>query len=127
MISLSLGFPDVCKIVTPVGPIPIPLPNLAFSTLAIPNIVNHFISAMPVHNLLTTTVISSGNEISAPLGGIISNMFIGSKRNLLGSFKVFFQCMPSTRMLDMTGQNGPLANIPGFNLTPSQIKVLVLT
>lgn len=127
MFSLSLGFPDVCKIITPVGPVPIPLPNFAFSTLAVPNILNHFITAMPVHNLATVTAISSGNEVSAPLGGVVSNQFIGSKRNLLGSFKTFFQCMPSTRMLDLSGQNGLLSNIPGLNLTPCQIKVLLLT
>ena len=126
MIALSLGFPDVCKIITPVGPVPIPLPNFALSTMAIPNIVNHFITAMPVHNLMTVNPISNGNEVSAPLGGVVSNRFIGSKRNLLGSFKTFFQVMPSTRMLDMSGQNGLLSNIPGLTLTPSQIKVLVL-
>lgn len=124
MFSLSLAFPDVCKIITPVGPVPIPLPNLAFSTLAIPNVYNHFITAMPVHNLMTVTAISSGNEVSAPMGGIVSNQFIGSKRNLLFSFKTFFQCMPATRMLDLTGQNGLLSNIPGLVLTPSQIKAL---
>ncbi|MCC2604026.1 DUF4150 domain-containing protein [Planctobacterium marinum] len=127
MFALSLGFPDVCKIVTPVGPVPIPLPNFAFSTLAIPTIYNHFITAMPVHNLATTTAISSGNEVSAPMGGVVSNQFIGSKRNLLGSFKTFFQCMPCTRMLDLSGQNGLLSNIPGLNLSPSQVKVMVLT
>lgn len=126
MFSLSFAFPDVCKVLMP-APVPTPLPNFAFSTLAIPTIFNHFITAMPVHNLLTTTAISSGNEVSAPGGGgVVSNMFIGSKRNLLGSFKTFFQCMPTTRMLDMSGQNGLLSNIPGANLSPSQIKVLVL-
>lgn len=115
----------MCKILPLL--IPTPLPNFAFSTLAIPTIYNHFITAMPVHNLLTTTVISSGNEVSAPTGGIVSQQFIGPKRNLLGSFKTFFQCMPSTRMLDLTGQNGLISNIPGLNLTPSQVKVLVLT
>lgn len=127
MFSLTLGFPDVCKVITPVGPVPVPLPNLAFTTLAIPNIFNHFITAMPVHNLLTITAISNGNEVSAPLGGVVSNQFIGSKRNLLGSFKTFFQCMPSTRMLDLTGQNGLLSNIPGTTLTPPQIKVMLLS
>lgn len=82
---------------------------------------------MPVHNLMTTTSISTGNEVSAPGGGgVVSNLFIGSKRNMLGSFKTFFSCMPSTRMLDMSGQNGMLSNIPGANLSPSQVKVMVL-
>lgn len=127
MPALSFAFPDVCKIITAIGPIPIPLPNFAFSATAIPNIYNMFMSAMPVHNLLTMTSISSGNEVSAPTGGVVSNQFIGSQRNLLGSVKTFFSCMPSTRMLDVSGQNGILSNIPGINLTPSQIKVLMMT
>ena len=36
--------------------------------------------------------------------------------------------MPTTRLLDVSGQNGTLSNIPvGINLTPSQVKVMVLT
>jgi hypothetical protein len=83
---------------------------------------------MPVHNLMTETPLSSGNEASAPLGGVVSNRFIGPQRNLLGSFRTFFSCMPTTRLLDVSGQNGTLSNIPvGINLTPSQVKVMVLT
>jgi hypothetical protein len=126
--SISLAFPDVCNILTPAGPVPMPLPNIATSSLAIPNVLNHFITAMPVHNLMTETPLSSGNEASAPLGGVVSNRFIGPQRNLLGSFRTFFSCMPTTRLLDVSGQNGTLSNIPvGINLTPSQVKVMVLT
>ena len=126
MISISFAFPDTCKVLMP-APTPTPLPNFAFSTLAVPNIYNFYITAMPVHNLMTTTTISTGNEVSAAGGGgIVSNIFIGSKRNSLGSFKTFFSCMPSTRMLDMTLQNGTLSNIVGITITPSQIKIMVL-
>lgn len=126
MFSMAFGFPDVCKVPIPV-PTPMPLPNFAFSTMAVPNVFNFFISAMPVHNLATITAISTGDEASAPDGGgVVSNLFIGPKRNALGSFKTFFGCMPSTRMLDMTLQNGMLSNVPGLVLTPSQIKMLVL-
>lgn len=125
LISISFSFPDVCKVATPVGPVPIPFPNFAFSILAIPNVLNMFITAMPVHNLMTNTPISTGNEPSASGGGgVVSNQFIGSKRNLLGSFKIFKSCMPSTRMLDMSAQNGVADNMPGLNLSPSQVKVL---
>lgn len=127
MFSLSLGFPDVCKVAMP-APTPIPFPNFAFSTMAVPNIFNFFISAMPVHNLLTTTAISTGNEASASGGGgVVSNLFIGPERNALGSVKTFFSCMPSTRMLDMTLHNGMASNVPGLTLSPSQIKMMVLS
>jgi len=127
MISISFAFPDVCKVAMP-APTPTPLPNFAFSTLAIPNILNFFISCMPTHNLLTETTISTGDEAGASGGGgIVSNLIIGSKRNTLGSFKTFFSCMPSTRMLDISSQNGPVSNTVGINLSPSQIKIIVLT
>ena len=82
---MSLAFPDTCNVMTPAGPVPTPFPNIAMSSLAIPNILNHFITAMPVHNLGTVTPLSSGNEASAPLGGVVSARFIGPQRNLLGS------------------------------------------
>ncbi len=126
LFAMSFAFPDVCYLVTPVGPIPVPLPNFAFSILAIPTVPNIFIWAMPVHNLITVTPISTGNEAGAPMGGVVSFRFIGEMRNLLSSFKVFYTCMPATRMLDMSGQNGTLCNMVGLNLTPSQTKVLIL-
>lgn len=125
--ALSLGFPDVCKILMP-APVPTPLPNLAISATAIPTVPNIFISGMPAHNLVTVTVVSTGNEASAPGGGgVVSSMIVGAKRNLLGSFKVLYACLPVTRMLDMAIQNGVVSNTPGINLSPSQVKVLVLS
>ena len=60
------------------------------------------------------------------MGGVVSFRFIGEMRNILSSFKVFYTCMPSTRMLDMSAQNGTLSIMVGLNLTPSQVKVLIL-
>ncbi len=125
MPAINLAFPDVCKVPTPAGPIPIPFPNIAVSAMAIPNVFNQFITAMPVHNLLTTIPLSNGDEAGV-LGGVVSSLFIGPSRHMLGSFKVFKSCMPSTRMLNPSGQNGAALNIPGVTLTPSQIKVMEL-
>ncbi len=128
MPALNFTFPDVCKVATPVGPIPIPLPNLAFTTLAIPTIFNQFITAMPMHNLITMEPMSNGDEAGLTGGGgVVSNLAIGPCRHMLGSFKVFKMCMPSTKMLSPSGQNGALMNIPGLTLTPSQVKVMELT
>lgn len=126
MPALSIAFPDVCKIPTPVGPVPVPLIDITLSVLAIPNVANKFITAMPVHNLMTTTPTSTGNEPGV-LGGIVSSRFDGALRHLLGSFKVFYSCMPATKMLSPTLQNGMLSNMVGLTLTPSQIKVMILS
>ena len=57
MPAVNFGFPDVCLTPTPVGPIPIPYPNIAPTATAIPTIYNQFILCMPVHNLLTMEVL----------------------------------------------------------------------
>lgn len=124
MPAISFSFPDVCKVTTPAGPVPTPFPNIALSTLTVPNVFNIFVMCMPVHNLMSRTVISNGNEASAPLGGVVSNQFIGSMNNLTCSTSVFYSCGPSTRMLDMSCQNGAANNMPGANLSPSQVKVV---
>lgn len=120
MTAISFSYPDVCDIVTAAGTIPFTFPNFAFSTLTVPNVLNIFINCMPVHNIFSETVISTGNEASAPLGGIISAEFIGSMQNLTSSTKVFYSCGTSTRFCDVSSQNGIADNMPGVNLSPSQ-------
>jgi hypothetical protein len=124
MPAISFGFPDVCLTPTPVGPVPIPYPNIAISATAIPTVLNQFIVAMPVHNLATITPLSNGDNAGVALG-VASGLVMGPTRNVLSSFKTFFSCMPATRALDMTIQNS--TNVPGLNITPSQIKVLILS
>ena len=124
--AMSFAFPDVSKTPTPAGPIPLPYPNFAFSATAIPNVLNVFTSFMPTHNLMTTTPLTTGDEPGVAMG-VVSNMMKGPSRNLVGSFKVFTSVAPQTRMLDPSGQNGLLPNMVGATLTPSQVKVMVLT
>ncbi len=122
--AMSLAVPDVCK--TPPIAIPAPFPNIAMSILAIPSQFKFLIQGRPAQNLLTITPISSGDEGGA-LGGVVSGVFIGPSRHILGSLKVFACCMPVTRMLDPTGQNGMLPNMVGVTLVPSQVKVMALS
>jgi hypothetical protein len=60
-------------------------------------------------------------------GGLISQIMMGPSKHLKGSVKVFKSGMPTTRMLDPTGQNGMLPNVPGITLSPSQVKTLIMT
>lgn len=126
MPTLSFAFPDVCKFIPPpAGPGILPLPNISLSATSIPNILNQFICGMPVHNLMTNNPISLGNEVSIPFGGgVVSSRFLGSMQNTTGSFRVFRQGCPATKMLDVTMQNGPPLDCVGVTLTPSQLKVL---
>lgn len=126
MFAMDFGFPDVCK--TPVGPVitPLPYPNFSFTSTAIPNVFNQFITAMPIHNLLTTKPTSTGNEAGVLLG-VVSNLIKGPVQHVLGSVKVFRSVMPATKMLSMSIHNGVLSNIVGITLTPCQIKVMYLS
>lgn len=124
--AVNLGFPDVCK--TIVGPVitPIPYPNISMTSTNIPNVLNIYISAMPVHNLMTMGTISNGDNAGV-LGGLVSQMMMGPTKHMMGSVKVFKSVMPCTKMLSPTGQNGAMQNIPGVTLSPCQIKVLILS
>jgi hypothetical protein len=123
--GLDFGFPDVC--LTPVlgVPVPIPYPNIAIPMMAIPSQIKILTLAMPDHNLLTITPMSNGDNAGLQLNPA-SGMVMGPSRNMLGSTGVFICGMPATRMLDMTGQNGPTPGAPGLSLAPSQIKCMIL-
>ena len=62
MMGMDLGFPDVC--LTPAGPVivPVPYPNIALGSTAIPNQLIVMIVAMPAHNLGTITPLTNGDQ-----------------------------------------------------------------
>jgi hypothetical protein len=124
--AIHFAFPDVCNTPTPAGPVPIPYPNIALTSTSIPSVFNQFIECMPIHNLLTTAFISNGDNAGV-VGGVASGMMMGPERHILGSFKVFATAMPVVKMLSPTEQNGPAGNMVGLTLSPSQVKVMVLT
>ena len=124
--AIHFAFPDVCNTPTPAGPVPIPYPNIALTSTSIPTVCNQFIQAMPIHNLMTMAYISNGDNPGV-LGGVASGMVMGPERHILGSFKVFSTAFPVVKMLMPTEQNGPMGNMVGATLSPSQLKVMVLT
>ncbi len=120
---MNLAFPDVCLLPTPAGPVPTPFPNIAMPVMAIPTVINQFIQAMPIHNILTTTPLSNGDQAGVATG-VASGTIIGPSRHTLGSFKVFSSAMPQTKMLNPTLQNN--TNMMGLPLSPAQVKVMVM-
>jgi hypothetical protein len=123
----DLGFPDVCKTPTPVGPIPIPYPNMQMAIAAIPAQLRHFLCFMPTHNLVTTKPLSLGDQPGVAMG-IVSQMVMGPIRHLLGSFRHFIGGPPVTKsFMNPTGHNGAGPNVPGLTLAPSQVRSISLT
>jgi len=125
--GMNFGFPDVCKTPSPVGPIPIPYPNMATGMTANPATAckKIYLSCMPAHNLGTQVPISQGDNAGVA-GGVASGMMMGPCRHLMGSSGVFYEGTPATKMTSPTGQNGMSMNAPGMTLVPSQVKVMIL-
>ncbi len=126
--GLNLGFPDVC--ITPIGPIPTPIPYPNFSTgiMAIPPTASLkcLTVGMPTHNITTMIPMSLG-DCTGVLLGVLSGLIIGPTRTLIPSFTTLTGGLPTNRMLSMTGQNGFALNAPGLTLIPSQFKCLILS
>ena len=118
-IAIHLSVIDVGK-----TPVPVPMPNIGLTSMAIPNILNMFTEAMPDHNLLTTVPLSNGDQAGI-LMGVVSNTIMGPVENIIGSFKVFKQVMPATKMLCISTHN--TYNTIGMTLSPCQVKVMILS
>ncbi len=124
MMGLDFAFPDVC--LTPiVVPVPIPYPNFALPMTAIPAQFKVLTLAMPMHNLMTITPMSLGDNVGVNLNPL-SGMVMGPQRQLLGSFGTMIGGPPATKMLDLSGQNGMSPGAFGLSLVPSQVKVMIL-
>lgn len=123
MMGMDMGFPDVCLTPSPVGPVPIPYPNITMAPMAIPNVMTVLIMAAPAHNMGTSIPMSNGDNPGVAMG-VASGMVMGPSRHLTGAFTVLIGGMPGTRMTSMSLQNS--TNCPGVRLVPSQTVVLVL-
>ena len=128
MPGMDLSFPDTC--LTPGiiagGPGPLPYPNLATHSMAIPSQFKVLLTCMPAHNIGTIIPMSNGDEAGCSPGGVASGIPMGPSMNTKCSMKVLDGALPATRMLDTDQQN--LTNAPpGMSLVPGQFKVLVLT
>jgi hypothetical protein len=119
--GLNLGFPDVC--LTPPVPEPIPYPNLSIGPMAVPAVYNVLWCCTPALNLLSTNVMSQGDDPGIALG-LVSHLVMGPTRPVTGAFTVLVGGIPATRLTSINEQN--LFNSPGMSITPSQLNVLLL-
>ena len=122
---INFAFPDVCLVPTPVGPVPIPFPNIVITISHIPSQACVIIGGGLAENLVTQGTLSNGDEPGVNLG-VVSGMEIGPDRYLMGSFKVAMGGVFATRLTSVVGQNGMIGNTIGMSITPSQVCVMVL-
>ena len=123
-----MGFPDVCLTPTPVGPVPIPYPNIALTANSPNPVMNILMESAPTINAVSTIAMSNGNEPGSA-GGVVSHLIDGQCEFLLGSMTVMVEGVPLQRLTSTTGQNcmSKTMNAPGTCLMPSQYSVLVLS
>ncbi len=117
--------PDVCKVLI-VVPVPLPMLNIAFSLFHIPAVFNVMFGTGLAENLLTSGTISTGDEPGF-LGGLISQIFIGPDRYILGSFKVLAGGIFAARLTSLVGMNGMPFNTIGMSILPAQFRVILLS
>ncbi len=120
---MNFAFPDVCLVPTPVGPIPLPFPNIAVSVTHIPAVFNVIFGGGLAENLLTPGTLSNGDNAGVAMG-VASGTVMGPDRYMMGSFKTMVGAAFATRLTSLTIQNS--TNMVGMSLTPSQAKVLIL-
>jgi hypothetical protein len=123
MMGMDMGFPDVCLTPTPVGPVPIPYPNIAMGPMAIPNVPTVMINCMPAHNMATVVPMTNGDNAGIALG-VASGTVMGPRRHLTGAFTVLINGMPASRMTSVALSNS--TNCPGVRIVPSQPTVMML-
>ena len=98
--GMSIVFPDVCKTPSPVGPIPIPYPNIgmASDTSQGPTTVKTD-GQMPM--VKGAKYMKSSGDEPGVAGGVISNVNMSVCEYLLYSFDVKFEGKNVCRMGDM--------------------------
>lgn len=121
MMGLDIGFPDVC--LTPPALTPVPYPDLALGPTAIPVCFNILHCFAPVHNLMTITPITNGDNLGIATG-VISHTVMGPSMPRTGAFTFLNRFAPTTRLTSINTQNS--INTMGMRVVPSQPKVLVL-
>lgn len=124
--NLSLAFPDACETLVGIVVVPIPYPNMTLCDTAIPDQFTVLTECMPSANLMTIIPMSMGDEPGLLLG-LVSFFVMGSQKHLTCSATLLLACLPATRMLDMTGQNGMMPNDPGMTMSPSNLTVASLS
>ena len=119
----DMGFPDVCLTPSPVGPVPIPYPNIAMGPMGVGAAYNVLLCAAPAHNMSTSIPLTNGDNAGLATG-VASGMVMGPSRSVTAAFTVLMGGSPVTRLSSMSIQNS--TNCPGCRIAPSQDKVLIL-
>jgi hypothetical protein len=107
--------PDVCKTPSPGGPVPVPYPNLAFTSDLADGSSTVKVEGNPAALASSNLRTSSGDEGGTAGGGILSSKIKGKLTWILYSTDVKFEGEGVVRFLDSNLHNGNMANTSGKN------------
>ena len=116
-VGMNFGFPDVCLTPTPVGPVPIPYPNIAMNAQAA--VFSPIVKVSGVHalNLGSMIAMTSGDE-----PGVAHWTVKGPGKYIMGNPIVFVDRMPAINLTCPTmGNTGN--NALGAVVVPSAVNV----
>lgn len=126
LMGTDLAFPDVCLTPSPVGPVPIPYPNIAMGPTAVPNVPTILFMGAPAHNMGTTIPMTNGDNAGVATG-VASGMVMGPAKAMLGVMKILVEGQPGIHLTTQFGHNGASPNCPaGVQVAPSQTKVIFM-
>jgi hypothetical protein len=96
-----VGFPDVCKVPGPGGPVPVPFPNVAMSEDLADDSKSVTIGGAPVALSTSKLARSTGNEAATAGGGVSSGKTCGAAHPVTYSFDVRIEGKPVVRNRDL--------------------------
>lgn len=95
------AFPDVCQTPSPVGPVPIPYPNIAMATDAVQTTVTVKCDGEGVCVSGSSFAMSTGDEAGCAPGGLASGVIKGKAEFISYSFDVKMEGKNVCRSFDM--------------------------
>lgn len=124
--GMTMAFPNVCKV--PAGPtmVPVPLPSIGMLSAANAMTCSPKVKVQnqPACHVQTEIPQTQGDAPGTG-GGLVSNVFGGRCARLRASTKVMIGGKPAVCFLYQIISNQ--GNVPGAQLAPSQLKVLVMS
>ncbi|MDO5537365.1 MAG: DUF4150 domain-containing protein [Desulfovibrionaceae bacterium] len=123
----TLGMPDTCLTPTPAGPVPVPYPNIAMSSMCPGAAMTTLMGGTPTVNQSASLALSSGDEVGAGTG-VVSHLIKGPNCWILGSVGLIVGGTPCMRLTSTGGCNamGMTPNGMSTCVVPSQGFVTVL-
>ncbi len=121
--GISPSFPDLCKTPSPVGPIPIPYPNIARSSDTAQGTKKVKCDGNPVCVEDSNFSTSTGDEPGS-IGGVASGVTKGKAEFVNHSFDVKFEGKGVARAMDLMLHNSK--NTPPFPVIQAPVVVILV-